>query len=61
MQFKAAGAGDFANVGEPVSVTNANGFFEATIGQGGPGTWRAVWVNPFNPAQINVSREVVTS
>ncbi len=61
MQFKAAGAPDFANVGDPIAVTNLNGFFEGTIGQGGPGVWRAVWTNPYNPAQVNVSREIETS
>lgn len=60
IQRKAPGAPDFVNVGDPIPVSNPNGFFEATVGQGGAATWRAVWVNPFNPAQVNVSREVTT-
>ena len=61
MQFKPAGASDYANVGDPVPVTNDNGFFESTVGQGGPGTWRALWVNPYDASQVTVSREVETS
>ena len=60
VQRKAAGAANFANVGAPVAVSSL-GFFESSIPQGGPGTWRVVWVNPYNPAQVVVSREVVTS
>jgi hypothetical protein len=60
MQFKAAGTKAFANVGSPVPVSNKNGFFETTQSRGGPGTWRALFANPYSGAVIG-SREVKRS
>jgi hypothetical protein len=60
LQFKPSGAPEFAAAGDPVQVTNKNGFFESTVLQGGPGTWRAVFTNPYN-GQVVASREVKTS
>ncbi len=60
MQFRPSGAGQFATVGQAVPVTNPLGFFETTQAVGGPGTWRAVFVEPFSQATI-ISREVPSS
>ncbi|MEA2123325.1 MAG: hypothetical protein QOI80_107 [Solirubrobacteraceae bacterium] len=57
MQFKPAGTKGYVNVGDPVDVTNPNGFFETTQERGGPGTWRALFWNPYSGAIIG-SREV---
>ncbi len=60
MQFKPAGTASFQNAGAPVPVTNPSGFFETRQAISGPGTWRAVFVEPFSKTVI-VSRDVATS
>ncbi len=60
MQFKAAGTSSFANVGDPVPVTNKAGFFETTVPRSGAGTWRAEFVNPYSGAVVT-SRELKAS
>ncbi len=57
LQFKPAGAADFATVGDPVPVTNAFGLFEAQRPGTAAGTWRAAWINPANGQPVT-SREV---
>ena len=56
LQFKPAG-GSYATVGDPVPVTNPYGFFEATLPQSGPGTWRASFTNFYNGLTF-YSREI---
>jgi hypothetical protein len=51
-------AGDWQNAGDPVTVTNNVGYFEA-IRQAAPGqTWRMVWTSP-DFSDIRISREVI--
>jgi hypothetical protein len=57
LQFRPAGGGDFATVGEPVPVSKL-GFFEAPASGGG--TWRAVYFPPFGGPAVS-SREIRTS
>jgi hypothetical protein len=56
LQFRPAGAPDFSTIGDPVTVTNSFGFFEAHRTVLAAGTWRAVWTNPVTGTPI-VSRE----
>jgi hypothetical protein len=56
LQFRPAGASEFQTAGAPVEL-GFTGFYETSIPQTSPGTWRAVWVNPTNGA-AHVSREV---
>jgi len=57
LQHRPVGAADFATVGDPVPVTNTVGFFEASRGFPGPGTWRAVWSDPVTGTPVS-SREI---
>jgi hypothetical protein len=59
MQFKALGTDTYVNAGDPVSVTNKNGFFETLVPQAGTGTWRAAFTNPYN-GQVVYSRTLNT-
>lgn len=58
LQFRPEGATDFAQVGDPVPVTDQLGFFSADRPAPSSGAWRAVWSGP-GGATI-VSREVAT-
>jgi hypothetical protein len=60
LQFRPAGTRAFQTVGAPVPVTSAFGFFTATRAVATPGTWRAVFVEPFSRTTF-VSREVPVS
>jgi hypothetical protein len=57
LQFRPKGGTQFFNMGEPVPVSNALGFFEAQRGVTGPGTVRAVWIEQFSGTPI-YSREI---
>jgi hypothetical protein len=56
MQYRPKGGATFTSVGEPVAV-EPGGYYNANISQPGPGTWRAVWINPVNGASL-VSRQI---
>ena len=43
IQHQPAGSGEWRNVGPPILVTNAMGFFTATVEHGVPGQLRAIW------------------
>ena len=58
IQHKPAGSTTWSMVGDPVPVPGYFSFFEAQRPVPGPGTWRAVWVNPATGAQT-ASREVI--
>jgi hypothetical protein len=43
LQFKPASGGEFADVGEPITVTSAMNYFTGRVQLPGPGELRAVW------------------
>jgi hypothetical protein len=43
IQWQSAGGGDWVNIGDPVLVTNAMGYFGGQTSVPGPGQLRAVW------------------
>jgi len=55
LQFRPQGAADFSTIGDPVPV-DPGGYFETVKAVGGPGTWRAVWIEPNSQVPF-VSRE----
>jgi hypothetical protein len=57
LQFRPAGASEFQTIGDPVAVTNPNGFFEAQRPRPGPGTWRALFIEPISGTPV-ASREI---
>ena len=48
IQHQPPGGGDWANVGDPILVSNAMGYFTARVTYPGPGSLRAIW-NPSLP------------
>jgi hypothetical protein len=57
LQYRARGRQTWDTVGDPVRVRNTMNFWEATAAVRGSGTWRAVWLNPFNGTPT-YSREI---
>ena len=57
LQYRPLGGTQFSTIGDAIPVTNAFGFWEAPRAAPGPGTWRAVWVNPVNGVP-QISREI---
>jgi hypothetical protein len=51
------GAGDWQNVGDPIAVTNAMGFWEASLPASPGETWRALWTAP-DQSSSAASREI---
>jgi hypothetical protein len=57
IQFRPRDSGEFFTLGEGTPVTNQLGFYEVSKGLSGPGTVRAVWIEPNTQAPV-YSREV---
>ncbi|WP_354702087.1 hypothetical protein DSM112329_02440 [Paraconexibacter sp. AEG42_29] len=49
LQYKAVGAPGFVDFGEPITVTNVVGYYQATAVLPGPGEVRAVWSGQAQP------------
>ena len=57
IQFRAKGSTEFFTLGDGIPVSNALGFYEVSKGLTGPGTVRAVWIEPNTQTPV-YSREV---
>jgi hypothetical protein len=57
IQFRPAGATDYSTLGSPVDVTDPLAFFTTVKAVPGPGTFRAVWIEPISKTPV-FSREV---